>query len=196
MAEKLLISDEEKFRKMTEEWIALAQKGDFEGIYATRRGSQNSDGTYNSAYESRFRFDCSRGENYAKTNPEVYNPLVNIFADNVQRIYFGHATEAEKYIKAGINVAKTDNSLKGFEAIWAFMCCTPGTYMPDRANNYVNALENATILIWLCGQGHISKKRLVLELNKAMMINTDFNWHIERNGKNIFKAWRINEKGL
>lgn len=186
MAEKLLISDEEKFRKMTEEWIALAQKGDFEGIYATRRGS----------YEGRFRFDCVRGEKYAQTNPEVYNPLINVFIDNVQRIYFEHATEAEKYIKAGIDIAKTDNSLKGFEAIWAFMCNTSGTYMPDRENNYVNALENATILIWLCGQGHISRRRLALELNKAMMINTDFNWYIERNGKNIFKEWSISEKGL
>lgn len=185
MAEKLLISDEEKFRKMTEEWIKLAQKGDFEGIYATRRGS----------YESRFRFDHVRGDNYSETNPEVYNPLINIFAENMNRTYLKHKDEAERCIRAGLAMGKIDG-IKAFESIWAFMCEMPGTYMPDRANNYANALENATILIWLCGQGHISKRQLVLELNKAMMINTDFNWHIERNGKNIFKAWRIDEKGL
>lgn len=195
MAEKLLISDEEKFSTMTEEWIALAKKGDFEGIYATRRGTQNPDGTYNSAWEDRFRFDCPRGENHAKENPEVYNPMINIFADNVNRIYFGHAADAEKLIKNAIIVGK-GSSVKDFEAVWSFMCHLSGTYHPDRANNYVNALENATIIVWLYAQGHISKRRLILEFNKAMMMNTDFEFHTQRNGKNMYKAWAIKGEGL
>ena len=183
MAEKLLITDEEKFAKMTEEWIELAEAGDFEGIYATRVGC-----------DAHFRFDYVRGEKTAQKCPQVFAPIINTFTENFKYEY-SRPKQAEKLIKTGLELGKSSD-IKTFEAIWMLMQEMPGTYCPNRTVMYGHSTECATILIWLCAQGHITKRRLILEFNKAMMMNTDFEWNLKHNGQNMFKKLQLNMKGL
>ena len=90
--------------------------------------------------------------------------------------------ETARYL---IDVCTSFGSIGDFGIILAIVYnYMPGCYHPDRANNYGGAYENTAKLLYLCGQGKITKTEVIRELNKALLTSDTFpknkiNWRLE-----------------
>ena len=61
----------------------------------------------------------------------------------------------------------------------------PGCYHPDRENNYGGAYENTAKLLYLCGQGKITKSQVIDELNEALIASNTYpgnkiSWYLRK----------------